>query len=607
MLRYLGLVWDHDDPDALAFAREVGQLLHGGRLACDQAGLKVYIWAPGVGRASGSVSLSGETGVIVGDLFARTSQATPAPASAVMHLNERATTQIAHSAGRSLLSSYWGRYVAFVRSPDSTGIFVLRDPTGRLPCYITSFRGVHVVFSDIEDVHALGCIHLTVNWHYIRIRTIASVAETHDTPLREVSNVAGGECVSLWRDRMVRSLYWRPTDFVSPLNDDIEQAATELRATMKMCVQTWAQKHQSVLSMLSGGLDSSIVSACLAERASRSRVTCLNLHSHGARSDERDFARLVAAQAQVQLIEEERDPRINLTSMLSLPRTTLPFHYPYKLEIAEVQTRVAASGGATAIFDGNGGDGIFYATPIEPTLRDYRYQHGVGREFFNVALDVARHEQASLWSVLRKSHSQLADASTWDPLTEAYRYRRLVRRDVVDEVRRERRFLHPWLQQIGAMPPGKLWHIFYMSVPLNFDHQIGGSEDCELVLPIISQPIFELLLRVPTYQLTRGGRDRALARQAFAADLPTEVVNRRSKGFREEFTRSILERNFAFVREMLLGGMLVQNGILDVAKLEEVLSGRPDAVGASTSEVFSHLSLEVWLRSCGQQRRRAAA
>jgi asparagine synthase (glutamine-hydrolysing) len=157
-------------------------------------------------------------------------------------------------------------------------------------------------------------------------------------------------------------------------------------------------------------------------------------------------------------------------------------------------------------------------------------------------------------------------------------------------------FTHPLFESVCAVPPGKLWQAYAISMPPEFYDPLGAPEDPEPVQPLLSQPLMELCLRIPTYVLTNSGWDRALARQAFRADVPREILRRRSKGGLEENTQEILTRNLATARELLLDGELRQAGLLDPDRVAEVLSDRPTSIPGVASEVFDHLGTEAWLR-----------
>jgi asparagine synthase (glutamine-hydrolysing) len=126
------------------------------------------------------------------------------------------------------------------------------------------------------------------------------------------------------------------------------------------------------------------------------------------------------------------------------------------------------------------------------------------------------------------------------------------------------------------------------------------SGDLERILPLISQPLVELCLRIPTYHLIHGGSDRALARRAFEADLPRQIVRRYAKGRADQNIRNILDANLPFVREILLDGILVRRGLLDRANLELYLSREDSPADFQYNEiVYEHVSTEAWLRKWG--------
>jgi asparagine synthase (glutamine-hydrolysing) len=167
--------------------------------------------------------------------------------------------------------------------------------------------------------------------------------------------------------------------------------------------------------------------------------------------------------------------------------------------------------------------------------------------------------------------------------------------------------LHPLLRHPRGAPSGKLWHAHQISQPFDFYDPLGREGDAELISPLFSQPVMELCLRIPTYVLTHDGWDRAVARRAFYDDLPPQIRNRRSKGGIEEHLRRTLEHNRGFLRELLLDGALVREGIVDRARLAEVLSGRATRIRAGSGELLEYAGIEAWLRRWGERVRRAAA
>ena len=78
--------------------------------------------------------------------------------------------------------------------------------------------------------------------------------------------------------------------------------------------------------------------------------------------------------------------------------------------------------------------------------------------------------------------------------------RPLLAPEVIRDAKRSAGFLHPLLRQ-----------------PFDFYDPLGQGNEAERISPLFSQPLMELCLRIPTYVLTEGGWDRAVARRAFYA------------------------------------------------------------------------------------------
>jgi asparagine synthase (glutamine-hydrolysing) len=177
--------------------------------------------------------------------------------------------------------------------------------------------------------------------------------------------------------------------------------------------------------------------------------------------------------------------------------------------------------------------------------------------------------------------------------------RTIVTAAVVEAAKRNPRLSHPWLtpESVVGVPPGILWHILTLSMPPAYYGSFEWSGHLETVFPLLGQPLVELCLRIPTYHLIRGGHDRALARRAFAADLPRQIVRRYAKGRADQSFRDLLDANLPFVREILLDGLLVRRGLLDRAALELYLSRDSSPADFQYTEILhEYVCIEAWLR-----------
>jgi hypothetical protein len=75
--------------------------------------------------------------------------------------------KIYETAGHELIHVYWGRYIAFIRDQSASRAWVLQDPSAGFSLFHTEREGVHLYFSDLDDVRALGAVSFSLNRDYL--------------------------------------------------------------------------------------------------------------------------------------------------------------------------------------------------------------------------------------------------------------------------------------------------------------------------------------------------------------------------------------------------------------------------------------------------------
>jgi asparagine synthase (glutamine-hydrolysing) len=203
----------------------------------------------------------------------------------------------------------------------------------------------------------------------------------------------------------------------------------------------------------------------------------------------------------------------------------------------------------------------------------------------------------SIWRAVRDRRHGGQEA---DPASQ---FSTLANREALDAVPRLERYVHPDLAGATDLPIGKFNQVQDLLIPFGYYDPYLREAAPELVNALMSQPILELCLAIPSWRLTQGGRGRALARRAFARDMPSEITNRFSKGGMQGHVATVLQRNLPLARSLLLDGQLVRQGILDRSRVEAVLANRSSASGGHLSEVHECIAIEAWIRraSAGTQ------
>jgi asparagine synthase (glutamine-hydrolysing) len=540
--------------------------------------------------------LSSDAGAVLGTVFSREADTRISANRKVFDESESAA--VLATGGRTLLDRYWGRYVAVIRDQALGRVRVLRDPSGALPCFLTAHEGVSIFFSNVEDCLALDSLSFSLNWKHIATRLAYPFAQTRDTGLNEVTEVQAGECEEIRAGRLMQISLWDPAGIArNGVCEDPQKAALQISQTVRMCVHAWASRHRGVLHNLSGGLDSSIVLSCLADAPGSPEVTCLNYFTRDFEGDERQYARIAAHAKRCVLVEQDLAARsVPLRQILEISRTAKPGSYLYDLEHNRFEAELAAERGATALFTGAGGDALFFQARTELAAADFVRCQGIRAPLIRVAHDAARIERGSIWPILLHAVCSIGRKSPRDQVGDKARRGSLVNREVFDGLGDHSDFDHPWLRGARDLAPGKVWHLLSMGVVPSFYDAFGRPHYPERIFPLMSQPLVELLLRIPSYVLIHGGQDRALARRAFASELPEQIIRRRVKGGTDTHLRRVLKAHIGFVSELLLDGALVREGLLNRARLQSHLSDLSQDGPAYNEIMFECLSVEAWIQ-----------
>jgi hypothetical protein len=80
--------------------------------------------------------------------------------------------------------------------------------------------------------------------------------------------------------------------------------------------------------------------------------------------------------------------------------------------------------------------------------------------------------------------------------------------------------------------------------------------------------------------------------------VPEPILRRQWKDRPLRFVQEVIQRNATYLRETLLDGALVREGILNRTALELALRTGPTRSAAISAEIVNHLDLELWIRDC---------
>jgi asparagine synthase (glutamine-hydrolysing) len=505
---------------------------------------------------------------------------------------ERLAAAPAETLGRRLVNDFWGDYVAIADQADASGaasIFAARAPSGGLHAFRARRDALVFLSSHIELLHALGLAPAVIDEDFLAHHLAFSHLHTGATGIAGVDEILPGEnAIETGHGSMPQTL-WSPWSFASPDRriDDFGQAAQHVREAVLLAVAALVEPDTRVALELSGGLDSSIVAAALA--AKERAALGINLVTPGGEGDERLYARAVSEQTGIALVEEPIDGEIDLTRVE--PRVEARPGMLAMLRLADESfARVGSEEGVTAFVNGTGGDCVFCSLGTSAPAADRLRAHGFGAGFVRTIHDVARVHHSHIWAVARLALRRWRRARP-SPIWPRNRV-------FLNEARLppEPAF-HPWLDEPPGTLGGSRAHVHAILASYSHLDGYGRQAIAPSLFPLLSQPVVEACLAVPSWLWVAHGRDRAVARAAFRADLPRIVAERRTKGGMDAFCARTVELNRERLRPFLLDGLVADAGLLDRAAVESYLA-RPFA---NRDQLFYHLlpiiDTELWVRA----------
>lgn len=489
---------------------------------------------------------------------------------------------------RKLLARFWGRFLGVRLAPDGALAAVLRDPSGGIDCATWTIRGLTFVASDIPDWLVR---RLRPGWRISFERLATALPAPHRVPgdlfldgptavePGALQPLPDGEPVPIWRPD------WIAADpalhRLTPM-----AAAARLRHAVEEAVDGLAGLGGPLAAEMSGGLDSAIVSACLAGGHRDAVRLWLNSFGPDPSADERPYVEAIAGRLGVSPTSLRREEAsVTAETLAAMPQRLRPAFAALDAAHDAEWARRCLAANVRAILTGKGGDALFIQPAGVAVFADLWRDHGL-RALLSPALPaLARLNERSVWTLIREAVQPGSSRPTLHPPIP------------VNPARTAPAVRHPWLQGLEAFGPAKRTQISGLVHSLTFHGPSLQTEVVEVLHPLLAQPVVEVCLQLSTPQLTEGRRDRALARTAFADCLPQAVLERRSKGEMTAFYGRMVARSLGVLRPWLLDGRLAAEGVIDRATVETLLTRESLAWRGGSVEIMTAAAAEGWVRA----------
>ena len=469
-------------------------------------------------------------------------------------------------------------------------LVLARDRLGKKPLLWTRLPDGTLAFaSELKALLRLPELAREVDLDAIDAYLALQYVPGDRTALRGVRKLPPGHVLVAHGEWERVERYWRPEP-AEPSERD-EEWLERVRATVTAAVRRRLIADVPLGALLSGGIDSSVVVALMAQASSES-VRTFTVGFAEPRYDERRYARAVAERwstdhAELAVQAEIADVVPRLAATLDEPlgdEAALPLFL-----ICEQARRHV-----TVALTGDGGDESFagYERYAAHALADRlpASMAAAGARALRLVPAARREPRSPLFRTARFLDVAAAPAATrYRRLMEVFpleQRRRLWAADAAREVR-----LEPSIPGVAGLQALDVETYLPGDLLLKAD-LTSMAHSLELRSPLLDHDVIELGLALPRSLKVHGRVGKVALRQAFAADLPQRLVSRGKTGFGVP-----LRRWFQLdLRELARDVLASDRGWFRPREVQRLLDEHESGRADHGHRLWCLLMLELWLR-----------
>ncbi|HEX4055974.1 MAG TPA: asparagine synthase (glutamine-hydrolyzing) [Tepidisphaeraceae bacterium] len=501
--------------------------------------------------------------------------------------------------GEACVEKFNGMFALAIWEPQTGGIFLARDRMGQKPLYFSVRSGGGLAFaSELAALRAVPWIKWETDTasvdEYLQTGYIAAPA----TIYRDVAKLSPGCWMRCGADGSIGSQrYFDPNDFTK----GAPATAAEVKSAVLGAVRRQLVSDVPLGCFLSGGIDSSVIAAAMKAVAGQQPILSFSIGFDDPRYDETQYAAAVAAH----LGTEHRTLTVHVDAAEDLPKlakvfgepfgdsSALPTHYLSRETRRHV--KVALSG--------DGGDELFGGYDRYRAMRLGGAGSTIPRILRTMAAAIpGTHPKSTIARARRflaamglpdaqryAAYVALFDSDSREALypQQSLRPRKVVA-DIYEMLRRGRDRVQAALATDRAtyLPEDLLTKLDRASM----------LHALEVRSPLMDHELVQMAAGFSTAQLLKGGPKRML-REAFAADLPDFVFQRKKMGFAVPIGQWLRQSLRPMMEDLLAAGDSFASGHFQTnvwrEMIDEHCGGRVD----HSQRLYALVMLELWWRN----------
>jgi asparagine synthase (glutamine-hydrolysing) len=365
--------------------------------------------------------------------------------------------------------------------------------------------------------------------------------------------------------------YWQLKEQIIDINQSLAWYGEKLRSLLEQVVKEYLPKNQPVGIFLSGGLDSSSITA-IAAKLHSAPIHTYSIHFGTETANELEFSNLVAEHCQTQhhILE------ITFRDMWErLPETMAYLDDPIgdPLTVPNLLIGRIARENVQITLNGEGGDPCFGGPKNQPMLINSLYGAINNQDslqaflisFQKCTLDLPQLLKAEIWQSLKNEPSVFYD-------------------DLNADVNYLNRLMALNIKFKGA------------DQILTKVSNLTQAADLQGLSPLFDQRVVELSMQIPPEYKLSGVEEKAVLKKAVSDILPDRIIHRPKSGMMVPVQLGFRKYWQREARKLLLNRTSQISAYINQDILREWLDFKGDVWGRYGVKLWLLVSLEIWLQ-----------
>jgi asparagine synthase (glutamine-hydrolysing) len=524
--------------------------------------------------------------------------------------------------GSECLAQLEGDFAFAIYDVDKREVFIARDPLGVKPLYYYN-DGKQVLFaSELKALLNLPGVNYSLAPEVFYQYLLFLYSPSEETPFRHFRKLLPGHFLRLQLDAIEeakpKQYYTLPFTGKHTTTSESE-LVNELDTLLYDVIKQEMHSDAPIGFFLSGGLDSSLITALAGKAAPHTRINAFTIDTGGAMRNEGFGDDLPFAQSMAQRLNADLHiARGNIDLGKELDRTIWqldePQADPAAMHVAHI-SKVAHNMGIKVLLSGTGGDDVFSGYRRHIATQYFPMMERVPRAASGLATMLAGTFPKSV--TLRRAE-KLVRTAGWKEADAVVAAHLWAKPESIEGL-----FTKELRATISAATPFSIFHDLLKEIPgenillntalfwelktflphhnLAYTDKMAMSESIEVRVPYVDKRIVAFAAALPPELKLKGNTTKYILRQVAKRYLPEAIINRKKTGFGAPVRQWAAGPGHEYIRARLLDKTFLDRGIFDSHAIENLISdneqGRID--GAYT--LFSLLAIESWLRQFAPQ------